>query len=72
MRQTHNIKTWLMPWTFSRAGATHSIHDTRLVALMNAERLTHLLTLNPSDFRRFAELITTTPRDILLSSTGPP
>jgi predicted nucleic acid-binding protein len=28
-------------------------HDTRLVALMEAHGLTHLLTLNPGDFARF-------------------
>lgn len=48
------------------------VHDTKLVALMNAQGLTHLLTLNPSDFKRFAELTTTTPKDVLLSSTTPP
>jgi predicted nucleic acid-binding protein len=31
-------------------------HDTRPVALMLAHRITHLLTLNPGDFRRYTEI----------------
>jgi predicted nucleic acid-binding protein len=48
------------------------VHDTKLVALMNAEGLTHLLTLSPSDFKRYAPLATTTPKDVLHSTTSPP
>ena len=40
-------------------------HDTRIVALMLAHGVTHLLTLNPGDFARYAEITTLTPQDIL-------
>jgi predicted nucleic acid-binding protein len=39
-------------------------HDTRLVALMLAHGLTHLLTLNPADFARYAEITCLTPDDV--------
>jgi predicted nucleic acid-binding protein len=39
-------------------------HDTRLVALMLAHGLTHLLTLNSADFARYAEITTVTPDDV--------
>jgi len=48
------------------------VHDARLVALMNAEGITHLLTFNPSDFKRYVQLTTATPRDILVSSANSP
>lgn len=39
-------------------------HDAHLVALMLSHRLTHLLTLNPGDFKRFEEIKVFTPDDI--------
>lgn len=44
------------------------VHDTRLVALMNAEGVTDLLTINPSDFKRFTNINTTTPREVVIST----
>jgi predicted nucleic acid-binding protein len=38
-------------------------HDARLVALMLAHGVTHLLTLNPSDFTRYAEITAVTPQE---------
>ncbi len=43
-------------------------HDTRLVAAMLVHGMTHLLTFNTSDFRRFSEITAIDPRSI--SSEG--
>jgi predicted nucleic acid-binding protein len=40
-------------------------HDARIAALMIAHGITHLLTLNPSDFTRYAEITAITPQEIL-------
>jgi predicted nucleic acid-binding protein len=34
------------------------VYDARLVAVMQAHGITHLLTLDPTDFRRYAGIIT--------------
>ena len=39
-------------------------HDTRLVALMEAHGLTHLLTFNAGDFARFPGVTCVEPADI--------
>lgn len=39
-------------------------HDARLVAAMLHHRLTHLLTFNESDFKRFTEITVLTPREV--------
>jgi predicted nucleic acid-binding protein len=62
---------------WKRLVALHSIlgvqvHDARLVALMNTTGVTHLLTLNPTDFKRFVSIMTTTPKEVLLSSPRRP
>jgi len=41
------------------------VHDTRLVASMDASGITQLLTLNPVDFRRFAHILIHTPESLL-------
>jgi predicted nucleic acid-binding protein len=43
------------------------VHDTRLVALMDAYQVSRLLTLNPSDFQRFTHIAAVTPEDVLAS-----
>ncbi|NJN10555.1 MAG: PIN domain-containing protein [Richelia sp. RM2_1_2] len=40
------------------------VHDTRLVAAMIAHKLTHLLTLNTKDFKRFSEITVINPCSI--------
>lgn len=40
-------------------------HDARLVALMLSHGVTHLLTLNPSDFTRYPEITVLTPSEVL-------
>lgn len=39
-------------------------HDTRLVALMLAHGVTHLLTLNAPDFARYTEITCLAPEDV--------
>ncbi len=40
------------------------VHDAQLVAEMEVRGITHLLTLNPADFRRYAGLTLVHPRDL--------
>jgi len=40
-------------------------HDARLVALILAHGVTHLLTLNPGDFARYKDITSVTPREVL-------
>lgn len=40
-------------------------HDARLVALMLSHGITQLLTLNASDFARYAEIAALTPAEVL-------
>jgi predicted nucleic acid-binding protein len=39
-------------------------HDARLVAAMLAHSVTHLLTFNDADFKRYAEITVVNPQDI--------
>lgn len=39
-------------------------HDTRIVAAMIAHKIENLLTLNPSDFKRFTEIKAVRPQDV--------
>lgn len=43
-------------------------HDTRLVAAMIAHDLSHLLTFNTDDFKRFSEITTVDPKTKVNSS----
>ncbi|MFQ4146135.1 hypothetical protein [Chlorogloeopsis sp. ULAP02] len=40
------------------------VHDTRLVAAMLVHQITHLLTFNTDDFKRFTEITAINPRHI--------
>ena len=40
------------------------VHDARLVALMEAHGLTHLLTLNTADFTRYTGITILHPNDV--------
>lgn len=44
-------------------------HDTRLVAAMTVHQISHLLTFNTNDFKRFTEITAIDPRSI--ASTHP-
>src|SRR5256886_7065760 len=39
-------------------------HDARLVAVMNVHKLTHLLTFNTTDFKRFTGITVISPTDV--------
>jgi predicted nucleic acid-binding protein len=41
------------------------VYDSRLVAVMLAHGVDHLLTLNPAHFRRFTEITVHTPEEIV-------
>lgn len=43
-------------------------HDARIVALMLAHNVTHLLTLNPADFTRYPDITTVTPQEVASGS----
>jgi predicted nucleic acid-binding protein len=47
-------------------------HDARLVAAMRVHGLTHLLTFNDQDFRRFGGITVLTPAAVLAAATPPP
>ena len=40
-------------------------HDARLAAFMRAHDIKHLVTLNPQDFTRYAEITPLTPAEVL-------
>lgn len=41
------------------------VHDTRLVAAMKVQGITHVLTCNKDDFKRFQNIIAITPGDVV-------
>ena len=41
-----------------------NVHDTRIVAAMLVHRISHILTFNIEDFKRFTEIIVVHPNDI--------
>ena len=42
-----------------------NFHDTRIVAAMLVHGITHILTFNVEDFKRFIEIAVVHPNDIL-------
>jgi hypothetical protein len=40
-------------------------HDTRLVAAMIVHQITHLISFNTTDFKRFNEIVAIDPCEIL-------
>jgi len=45
-------------------------HDARLVAAMRVHKLTHLLTFNTGDFKRFTAITAVTPQTVLNDVPG--
>ena len=43
------------------------VHDTRIAAAMHVHKLTHLLTFNVRDFKRFSDITSVTPNELLTS-----
>ena len=57
-------KQWsTLMMTYSVAGK--QAHDARIAALMLAHGVTHILTLNPTDFARYSDITAVTPLQIL-------
>ena len=48
--------------TYSVIG--RQVYDARLVAVMQAHGITHLLTMNPTHFRRFAGITVVEPKNV--------
>lgn len=46
-------------------------HDARLVAAMLVHGVTHILTFNDKDFRRYSQITVLTPADVVSSSGSP-
>ena len=44
-------------------------HDARIVAVMLAWAISHILTLNPNDFKGLSEIITVHPQEIVNSTS---
>jgi len=72
----HRDERAILP-RWERIVADHGVkgkaaHDARLVAAMERHGLTHILTLNPADFRRFTAITVLTPEDLLGEPAGAP
>jgi predicted nucleic acid-binding protein len=48
------------------------VHDARLVALMQAHGVTHILTLNDADFARYPGITAITPPSLIAPQPPPP
>jgi predicted nucleic acid-binding protein len=48
-----------------------SVHDARIAAMMVRHGLSHLVTLNVDDFRRFSGIVPMTPEEVLASLKAP-
>lgn len=48
------------------------VHDAKLVALMKAQGVTHILTLNGGDFTRYSGITVIDPSSLVTSSAAPP
>jgi predicted nucleic acid-binding protein len=59
---------WLKLATFHQVSGKTS-HDTRVAALMQAEGIRELLTLNPSDFHRYPTLTCVAPSELAARSS---
>ncbi len=61
------LSTWLALVTENKVLGKHT-HDARLIALMQATGISHILTLNPRDFTSFSSITTVQPKEIVLSA----
>ena len=46
------------------------VHDARIAAAMNAHGITHLLTFNGGDFKRFQDITALSPQDIITAASA--
>jgi len=47
-------------------------HDTRIVAAMNVHGVTHLLTFNKDDFRRYTNIVAVSPGEVIAAQQEAP
>ena len=47
-------------------------HDTRIVAAMNVHGVTHLLTFNKDDFRRYTNIVAISPGEVIAAQQEAP
>ena len=47
-------------------------HDTRIVAAMNVHGVTHLLTFNQDDFRRYTNIVAVSPGEVIAAQPATP
>ena len=52
---------------FAHSVSGVKVHDARLVAAMSVHGVTHLLTLNPEDFKRYTHITTVHPASLAYS-----
>jgi len=60
------ISNWLVLVTENQIKGKRT-HDARLVAVMLASSISHLLTLNPNDFLGFSDITVVHPQEIIAS-----
>ena len=63
-RDTHQIFTEWESLVIKYQVMGKQVHDTRLVAAMLTHNITHLLTFNVEDFKRFTEIVIVSPYEI--------
>ena len=59
-----DLRFWWRSLVKKHGVAGKQVHDARIVALMLALGVSHLLTLNPSDFNRYSEITVLEPKDV--------
>jgi predicted nucleic acid-binding protein len=64
-RDTHQIFTEWESLVIKYQVMGKQVHDTRLVAAMLTHNITHLLTFNVDDFKRFADIVVVDPRSVV-------
>jgi predicted nucleic acid-binding protein len=47
-----------------------SVHDARLVSMMQLAGITHIVTLNVADFARYSGIVAVTPKVIVVTGTS--
>jgi predicted nucleic acid-binding protein len=57
----HNLVDRWLQLCLKHSTSGRPSHDARVVAWMDAYRITHLMTLNPADFRRYDHLLLIVP-----------
>jgi predicted nucleic acid-binding protein len=62
------IEVW-RDLAFSHRVAGKQSHDTRLVAIMQAQGVGQLISINDADFKRFSEIVCVTPDQVAGSAT---